>query len=69
MSLRGGVISTIVVVAATVWAGNQGIRPRPAPADYPARQTANGMTLAAAVLTPEQVKKRFSTNLNHLRFR
>jgi hypothetical protein len=65
MSLRGGAISASVAVAAIVWAGDQGIRPRLAPADYPARQTANGMTLAAAVLTPEQVKKRFSTNLNH----
>jgi hypothetical protein len=64
MSLRGGVISTIVAVAA-VWAGEHGIRPRPTPDDYPARQTANGFTLAAAVLTPEQVKKRFAADLNH----
>lgn len=63
MSLRGRVIAT-VALAATVWAGEHGIRPRPTPEDYPARKTANGMTLAAAVLTPEQVKKRFATDLN-----
>jgi hypothetical protein len=45
--------------------GDQGIGPRPAPTDYSAWRTAGGMTLAAAVLTPEQVKKRFNTNLNH----
>jgi hypothetical protein len=64
MSLRGSVISTIVAVAA-VWAGEHGIRPRPTPDDYPARKIANGFTLAAAVLTPEQVKKRFAADLNH----
>jgi hypothetical protein len=56
---------SIAALAAAVWAGEHGIRPRPTPDDYPARQTANGMTLAAAVLTPEQVKKRFAADLNH----
>jgi hypothetical protein len=64
MSLRGVAISTVVAVAA-LWAGEHGIRPRPTPDDYPARQTAKGFTLAAAVLTPEQVKKRFAADLNH----
>lgn len=68
MSLRAGVISTVVSLVgalAVIWAGEHGLRPRPTPDDYPARQTANGFTLAAAVLTPEQVKKRFATDLNH----
>ena len=64
MSLRGGLIAAIMAVAAVVRAGDQGIGPRPAPTDYPAWRTAGGLTLAAAVLTPEQVKKRFHTNLN-----
>jgi hypothetical protein len=63
MSLRTGVISTVAAMA-TLLAGEHGIRPRPTPDDYPARQTANGFTLAAAVLTPEQVKKTFAADLN-----
>jgi hypothetical protein len=63
MSLRTGMIPTVVAVAA-LWAGEHGIRPRPTPDDYPARETAKGFTLAAAVLTPEQVKKAFATDLN-----
>ncbi len=63
MILRGGVISA-VALAAVLSAGEHGIRPRPTPDDYPARETAKGFTLAAAVLTPEQVKKRFATDLN-----
>ncbi len=63
MSLRGGAIMAIVAAAA-LWAGEHGIHPRPTPDDYPARETAKGFTLAAAVLTPEQVKKRFATDLN-----
>jgi hypothetical protein len=63
MTLRGGVISA-VALAAALSAGEHGIRPRPTPDDYPARETAKGFTLAAAVLTPEQVKKRFATELN-----
>lgn len=63
MSCRGGVISAIAL-AAVLWAGEHGIRPRPTPDDYPARETAKGFTLAAAVLTPQEVKKRFATDLN-----
>ncbi len=64
MSLRGVLLSGIAT-AAVVLAGDQGIRPRPAPEDYPGRQVTDGFTVAAAVLTPDQVKKRFATNLNH----
>jgi hypothetical protein len=69
MSLRGalsiGVIAFAVAGwAMAVWADDRGIRPRPTPNDYPARQTIDGVTFAAAVLTPEQVKRRFATDLN-----
>src|SRR5271169_2511825 len=64
MSLRRGAISITVAISAMLWAGQNGIRPRPTPDDYPAREKATGFTLAAAVLTPEQVKKRFATDLN-----
>jgi hypothetical protein len=42
----------------------RGIRPRGSSADYPARQTVSGVTAAAAVLPPDQVKKLFATDLN-----
>ena len=63
MSLRGVLMATAGTVAVLL-AGEHGIHPRPTPDDYPARETAKGFTLAAAVLTPEQVKKRFATDLN-----
>jgi hypothetical protein len=63
MSLRRTVISTIATVAA-LCAGEHGIRPRPTPDDYAAHETAKGFTLAAAVLSPQEVKKRFATDLN-----
>jgi hypothetical protein len=62
MSLRS--VLTATFVTAVLVAGEHGIHPRPTPDDYPARETAKGFTLAAAVLTPEQVKKRFATDLN-----
>lgn len=42
----------------------EGIRPRPGAGDYPAHETANGVTVAAAVIPAEQVKHMFATNLN-----
>ena len=48
----------------TLFAADTGIRPRGTPSEYPAYQTTSGITLAAAVLTPEQVHKRFATDLN-----
>jgi hypothetical protein len=41
-----------------------GIRPRESSADYPASQKVSGVTLAAAVIPPDQVKKLFATDLN-----
>lgn len=42
---------------------SRGLRPRPAPADYPAHEASQEVTVAAAVLTPNQVKATFSTDL------
>jgi hypothetical protein len=41
-----------------------GIRPRESSADYPAHQKVSGVTVAAAVVPPDQVKKLFATDLN-----
>jgi hypothetical protein len=41
-----------------------GIRPRESSADYAARQNVPGVTVAAAVIPPDQVKKLFATDLN-----
>ena len=41
-----------------------GIRPRPAASDYPAHRASRGVTVAAAVIPPQQVSKLFSTDLN-----
>ena len=41
-----------------------GIRPRETSADYAAHQAVSGVTVAAAVIPPDQVKKLFATDLN-----
>jgi hypothetical protein len=41
-----------------------GIRPRESSADYTARQKVSGVTVAAALIPPDQVKKLFATDLN-----
>ena len=41
-----------------------GMRPRPSGADYPAHERTDGATVAAAVLSPEQVRNTFATDLN-----
>ena len=41
-----------------------GIAPRATPGDYPVRQSAPGLTVAAMVLSPAQVKKLFPMNLD-----
>jgi hypothetical protein len=44
--------------------GVAGIRPRDSSADYPAHETTAGVTVAAAVVQPDQVRKIFATDLN-----
>ena len=45
-------------------ANTSGIAPRASAADYPVHGSAPGVTVAAAVLTPAQVKKLFPMNLD-----
>ncbi len=54
----------VVPVSLTLAADAGGIRPRGAPSDYPAHQASKGVTVAAAVIPPEQVSKLFASNLN-----
>ncbi|HWY46226.1 MAG TPA: hypothetical protein VNX70_02515 [Bryobacteraceae bacterium] len=56
-------IALILVVAIAALASN-GIRPRGTPADYPTHATSDGVTIAAAVIPPAQVRKIFSADLN-----
>jgi hypothetical protein len=52
--------------AMVVFAGEMGIRPRSAAADYPAHQSGAGVTLGAVVVPADQVKKLFAVDLNKL---
>lgn len=47
-------------------ANTSGIAPRATPGDYPVRQSVPGLTVGATVLTPAQIKKLFTTNLDSL---
>lgn len=64
MLLRCVLLSLLLV--SFVLAGDQppGIRPRGNSTDYPAHQSAKGVTIAAAAIAPEQVAKLFATDLN-----
>ena len=54
-----GLVATLLLAD-----GGGGIRPRGSATDYPAHETAGGVTVAAAVIPPEQVRKLFATDLN-----
>ena len=56
-------IALMLVAVIAAFASN-GIRPRGSAADYPTHVTSDGVTIAAAVLPPAQVRKIFSTDLN-----
>lgn len=53
-----------VVAGMALAAGGGGIRPRGSSADYPAHETAGGVTIGAAVIPSDQVRKVFATDLN-----
>lgn len=58
-------ISTIASIATVLLAApDGGIRPRGSSSDYPAHQTAGDVTVAAAWIAPDQVRKIFATDLN-----
>lgn len=57
----------IILLAASTLAlatDPRSLKPRPSPTDYPAHETANGLTIGAAALSPSQVKSAFSTDLH-----
>src|ERR1051325_11449623 len=56
----------LISFAMAAFAGETGIRPRPAAADYPAQKSGAGVTLGAAVVPADQVKKLFAVDLNKL---
>jgi hypothetical protein len=57
------------LAASTLFAdGNGGIPPRPRSTDYPVQQTTDGLTLAAALLTPAEAKKVFTADLDRAGF-
>jgi len=60
------VLVPLALGALLVHGDTAGIRPRASASDYPSHQNGEGVTLAAAVVPPEQVKKLFTTDLNKL---
>jgi hypothetical protein len=57
-------LAAYLIVGVGLWGSDsRGLRPRPTPADYPAYEAGADATVAAAVLTPGQVKAAFSTEL------
>ena len=56
-------IALMLVAVIAAFASN-GIRPRGSAADYPAHVTSDGVTIAAAVVPPAQVRKMFAADLN-----
>src|ERR1700719_596601 len=54
----------VIFAGAIAAFASNGIRPRGSPADYPAHATSEGVTIAAAVVPPAQVRKIFSADLN-----
>ncbi len=54
----------IVALSVLLAKSPDGIRPRPGPSDYPAQEKTAGVTMAAQVIPPSQVRKIFATDLN-----
>jgi hypothetical protein len=58
-------LAMFCLAAGLLLAGDSvGIRPRGNSTDYPAHQSGKGVTIAAALVAPEQVAKLFATDLN-----
>jgi len=53
-----------VIAGMALAAGGGGIRPRGSSTDYPAHETAGGVSIGAAVIPSDQVRKIFATDLN-----
>lgn len=57
-------VALILLSSVTAFATDpRGVKARPGPADYPAHENANELTVAAAVLSPDQAKSLFATDL------
>jgi hypothetical protein len=54
----------LMCAAASLLSANSGIRPRGSAIDYPVHVTQDGVTIAAAVIPPAQVRKLFATDVN-----
>lgn len=61
--MRKAILAAVTVSALLA---ETGMRPRAAASDYPAHQAGAGVTIGAAILTPEQAKKLFAVDLNKL---
>ena len=55
----------VLALAAVPLFAQPGIPVRPAPTDYATRNVVDGVTVAATVVPPDQVRKLFSKDLNH----
>ena len=53
-----------ICFATCLMLADNGLRPRGSANDYPVHATQNGVTVAAAVIAPAQVRKIFATDLN-----
>ena len=62
--MRSAILLICVAAAVSVASGANGIQPRPSASDYPAHQNVANVTVAAALLSPEQTKERFNEDLN-----
>src|SRR5260370_39614195 len=58
-------LASLCVTSSLLLAGDgYGIRPRGSPSDYPAHQTAGGITIAGAVIPPAQCRRMFSADID-----
>jgi len=59
-------LASLCLTTGLLLAGDgNGIRPRGNATDYPAHETASGITIAGAVIPPEQCRRMFSADLDH----
>jgi hypothetical protein len=56
----------LMSLAAALFAGEAGIRPRGSASEYTTHQSGAGVTLGATVVPPDEVKKLFAVDLNKL---
>ena len=61
---RNSLAALALVLAASLFADTTGLRPRPDASSYPAKAQFSDNTVAAASLSPEQVRNSFATDLN-----